>query len=140
MKIIKAESRSSVPGRTDWFTGNVWLNEVSVPTEAASRLHAYLVTFASGARTAWHTHPVGQVLYVVSGIGRVQTEGMAPQTVRPGDTIVFAAGEKHWHGAAADHVFVHLAMQEASADGITTTWLEPVTTDEYGADESSFKR
>jgi quercetin dioxygenase-like cupin family protein len=90
------------------------------------------VTFAPGARTAWHTHPLGQTLYVVSGFGRAQSWGGPIRDIRPGDVIWFAPGEKHWHGASPGSAMAHIAMQEA-LDGSAVTWLEHVTDEQYGA-------
>ena len=132
MKIIKSQARPSKSAPPEWFSGSVWIDAISAPSEP-SRLHAVRVTFAPGARTAWHTHPLGQVLHVLSGVGRVQVEGEEAQTVEPGDTVVFEPGVKHWHGAAAGHVFVHLALQEEDESGSTATWLEHVSDEEYSA-------
>ena len=130
MDIVKAEVKPSERGPGEWFTGVVWLDEI-VSTGHSSSLRVHRVTFEPGARTAWHTHPIGQVLHVLSGIGRVQQAGKAVQTVRPGDTIHIAPDEKHWHGAAPNRVFVHLALQEAEEDGTEATWLNHVSDAEY---------
>jgi len=132
MKILLAENRATKRGPQNWFTGVVWVDEIAVPP-APARLQAYRVSFEPGARTAWHTHPLGQVIHIVSGIGRVQSAGGPVQTVRPGDTVLFGAGEKHWHGAAPQHAMVHLALQEADHKGETVTWLEHVADAEYNA-------
>ena len=108
------------------------MDSVVEPTPPA-RGQAVLVTYAPGARTAWHTHPVGQTLYVVSGIGWVQLEGSAPQVIRPGDVVAIGAGENHWHGADAVHTMVHLAMQEGDGNGMNVVWGRQVTEQEYGA-------
>jgi quercetin dioxygenase-like cupin family protein len=113
------------------FTGVVLHEEVFAP-EAPSRLRASRVSFAPGGRTNWHTHAVGQVLYVLSGVGRYQTLGEDVQVLLPGDTVVIAPGVKHWHGAAPDHMMVHLALSETNDKGEATTWLEPVTDADYG--------
>jgi quercetin dioxygenase-like cupin family protein len=89
------------------------------------------VTFEPGARTAWHTHPVGQVLHGLSGVGRVQRQSGPIEEIRPGDTVWVSPGEHHWHGAAPDRLFVHLAIQEARADGNEAEWFDHVTNDEY---------
>ena len=90
------------------------------------------VSFEPGARTNWHHHPLGQTLYVISGVGRVQTKGGPVKEIRPGDTVWIPPGEKHWHGASPTNSMCHIAMQEA-LDGVYSTWLEPVTDAEYGA-------
>jgi quercetin dioxygenase-like cupin family protein len=115
----------------DWFTGTVWQDPIIEAPEPA-RLRAALVTFEAGARTAWHTHPLGQTLHVVSGAGRVQLWGGPIQDIRAGDTVWIAPGEKHWHGAGPNTALVHIAMQEAK-DGSHVTWLEHVTDAQYGA-------
>lgn len=128
MKVIKAAARPSKPAPTDYFSGAVWMDEVVVGT-APSRLSATLVSFAPGGRTAWHTHPIGQVLYVTAGIGRVQKQGEPPILLQPGDTVVIPPEIVHWHGAAPDHVFAHLAMWETEGSG--TVWLDQVSDAEY---------
>jgi quercetin dioxygenase-like cupin family protein len=115
----------------DWFTGTVWQAPIIEAPDPA-RLRATFVTFEPSARTAWHTDPLGQTLHVLSGVGRVQSWGGPIREVRAGDTVWFAPGEKHWHGAAPQVAMVHLAMQEA-LDGKHVEWLEHVTDAEYGA-------
>ena len=131
MEILQAGSRATRRGPAESFTGLVWQDPV-FEAPAPAQLRATRVGFAPGARTAWHTHPRGQTLYVLSGIGRVQSWGGPVRVIRPGDTVWFAPDEKHWHGAAADSFMVHLAMQEA-ADGVHVTWLEQVSDAEYNA-------
>ncbi|MDU2928657.1 cupin domain-containing protein, partial [Bradyrhizobium sp.] len=97
---------------------------------APARLNASRVSFAPGARTAWHTHPLGQTLYVISGIGRIQAKGGPVREIRPGDVIFIPPGEKHWHGASPDNEMTHIAMQEA-LDGVYSNWMEHVTDEEY---------
>ena len=131
MKIIRP---SSVPSRRapgDSFAGTVWQDPI-IEAPAPARVRATRVSFESGARTAWHTHPLGQTLHVLSGIGRVQLWGGPIQEIRAGDTVWIAPGEKHWHGAAPQHGMVHLAIQE-SLDGSHVTWLEQVSDEEYSA-------
>jgi quercetin dioxygenase-like cupin family protein len=99
--------------------------------EQPSRLRATRVTFTPGARTNWHTHAVGQVLYVLSGVGRYQMEGEAVQLLLPGDTVIIPPQARHWHGGAPDHMMAHLAMSETSDTGEATTWLEPVSDADY---------
>ena len=132
MKILENMARSCRRGPDAWFSGEVWLDLVTKP-ESPSHLEAVLVTFTPGARTAWHTHPVGQTLYVVAGVGWVQRKGETAQAIRPGDVVLFAPGEVHWHGAEAGHTLVHLAMQESDAEGQNAVWGEKVTDAEYGA-------
>lgn len=131
MEILRAEARGGTErGRADYFTGTVWLDAIAAMKPPA-RVRAARVTFEPGARTAWHTHPFGQVLHILSGIGRVQREGEPVQTVQPGDTVIFAPGERHWHGAAPYRAMVHLAIQEADETGNAATWLEHVTDAQY---------
>jgi quercetin dioxygenase-like cupin family protein len=130
MKILTAEARGCRKGPEAWFTGTVWLNEIISPV-APSRLKANHVWFGPGSRTAWHTHPVGQTLHVVEGLGLVQLAGDPPRIIRPGDTVWIAPHERHWHGAAPGRTMAHLAMQEADEHGIDVVWLEHVTDEEY---------
>jgi quercetin dioxygenase-like cupin family protein len=132
MKILTSHERPSRKGPAAWFTGNVWIDEIAVGAEP-SRLRAFRVSFEPGARTAWHTHPVGQVLHVLTGSGLVQLEGQPVCEIHPGDTVTIAPNERHWHGAAAGNTLVHLAVQEADAQGVDVVWLEPVTDREYSA-------
>lgn len=132
MKIMSRGERPSRRGPADWFTGTVWIDNIVVGTEP-SRVRANYVSFEPGARTAWHTHPVGQVLHVLSGVGLVQLEGEPAQTIHPGDTVVIAPGERHWHGAGPKNTMVHLALQEVDAKGVDVEWLEQVTDAEYAA-------
>ena len=129
MDIHTASDRATREGPADYFTGTVWLDPIIEAPEPA-RIRALHVSFAPGARTAWHTHPLGQTLHVVSGIGRVQAAGGPVREIRPGDTVWIAPGEKHWHGAAPGHDMVHLAFQEA-LDGKHVEWLEHVTDADY---------
>ncbi|MDO8540540.1 MAG: cupin domain-containing protein [Opitutaceae bacterium] len=131
MEIIRVETRKTESGRADYFTGHVLLDPIASPP-LPSRVRALRVTFAPGARTAWHTHPFGQVLHILAGIGAVQRAGEPIQTVKPGDTVVIGPGERHWHGADPTHLMVHLAIQEADDAGVQTTWFEHVTDAEYG--------
>jgi quercetin dioxygenase-like cupin family protein len=114
----------------DNLTGPVWQDPI-IEAPAPARIRATRVTFTPGARTAWHTHPLGQTLYVVSGLGRAQSWGGPIREIRPGDTIWFAPGEKHWHGAGPTSAMAHIAMQEA-LDGAAVNWLEHVTDEQYG--------
>ena len=130
MKIIRSGTTPSATGSADWFTGTVRLDPLVV-AEAPGRVAALHVTFEPGARTAWHTHPAGQSLIVTFGRGRVQREGGPVEEIRQGDVVWFAAGEKHWHGAAPDTGMSHIAIQE-SIDGTAVTWMEKVTDADYG--------
>jgi quercetin dioxygenase-like cupin family protein len=132
MEIVKSKDRASRKGEASYFSGNVWVDEIAVGAEP-SRVRLYRVSFEPGARTAWHTHPVGQVLHVLTGFGLVQKEGEPIREIHPGDTVMIEPGSRHWHGAAAGNTMVHLAMQEVDDKGVGVTWLEKVTDAEYGA-------
>lgn len=129
MEIIRAGSRPSVKGPTDWFTGVVRVDPLLNPF-APERVQGAHVTFEPGARTAWHTHPLGQTLIVTSGLGRVQRWGGAIEEIRPGDVIWFPAGEKHWHGASPETAMTHIAVNEVQ-DGKVVDWLEQVSDKQY---------
>ena len=131
MQIHLAGSRPTRRGPQDSFTGTV-LQDPIIQPEAPARVAANRVSFEPGARTAWHTHPIGQTLYVISGVGRVQAKGGPVREIRPGDVVWIPAGEKHWHGATPTNGMVHVSMQEA-LDGSFVDWMEPVTDEEYGA-------
>ena len=132
MKIVAGSERGTRKGPEEWFTGDVWVEGIVEPA-APSQLQAARVTFSPGARTAWHTHPVVQVLEVISGLGWVQLEGQAAEAIQPGDVVVIGAGENHWHGAQAGRLMAHLAMQQADDLGKTVVWGAKVTDQEYGA-------
>jgi quercetin dioxygenase-like cupin family protein len=132
MKIVSRKERPSRKGPADWFTGSVWIDPIVIG-EDPSRLRANRVSFEPGSRTAWHTHPVGQTLHVLTGFGLVQLEGQSIQEIHPGDTVMIAPNERHWHGAAPNNTMVHLAIQEADAKGVDVVWLEQVTEQEYSA-------
>src|SRR5207248_3711077 len=129
MKIKRCGSRSSTKGPADWFTGTVRIDPLFEAPEPA-RVRGASVTFESGARTAWHTHPLGQMLIVTSGLGWAQREGGPIEEIRPGDVVWFAAGEKHWHGATPTTAMTHIAIQEA-LNGKPVDWMEHVTDEEY---------
>lgn len=130
MTIIRNATTPSMPGKTpEWFTGDVRLDNV-VAADPPGRAGTALVTFAPGARTVWHTHPAGQTIIVTAGRGWAQREGGSPEEILPGDTIVFDAGERHWHGTTATTGMSHVAMTE-SVDGSAVTWLDPVTDTDY---------
>ena len=126
--------RSSLPttrGPAEWFTGDVYLDAIAAPS-GPSRLNAASVHFTPGARTAWHTHPLGQTIFVTEGVGRCQRRGGPVEEIRPGDRVFFEPGEEHWHGAAPDRFMVHLAMQESDDTGSPVAWGEQVSDEEYG--------
>jgi len=129
MELRPAGSTPSRRMSADWFTGTVWQDPI-IEAPAPARLRAALVTFEAGARTAWHTHPLGQTLHVVYGVGRVQAKGGPIREIRAGDTVWIPPGEKHWHGAGPNTRMVHIAMQEA-LDGKHVEWMEYVTDEEY---------
>ena len=122
----------TVRGPEDWFTGAVYLDSVAAPS-GGSRLSVSSVHFTPGARTAWHTHPNGQTIYVTEGICLCQSRGGPIDVIRPGDRVFFEAGEEHWHGATASRFMTHLAMVEVDDEGNPAAWGEPVTDEEYGA-------
>lgn len=129
-------TRSSIAagtGSSDWFTGGVYVDTVTSLTPP-SRLQAASVHFTPGARTARHTHPVGQTTYVLEGLGRCQRRGGPVEIIRPGDRVFFEPGEDHCHGAAPDRFMTHLAMLEVDENGNSATWGEHVTDEEYDAD------
>ncbi|WP_299615855.1 cupin domain-containing protein [uncultured Tateyamaria sp.] len=130
MIIHKAGSRPSQRANPDYFTGEVWQDPI-ISSEAPARLHALTVHFAPGARTAWHTHPLGQTLHVTQGAGLICLRSEAPKAIHSGDTVWIPADVEHWHGAALDTAMTHIAMQEA-LDGSAATWLEQVSDADYG--------
>jgi len=131
MQIRQAGSQPSVQAPADYFTGTVRIDPL-FPAIDPSRVAGNHVTFEPGARTAWHTHPFGQTLIVTSGLGLVQRWGGPVETIRPGDVVSFASGEKHWHGASPRAAMSHIAIQEA-LNGSPVEWLEKVTDEQYGA-------
>ncbi len=129
MEIKRSGSQASSKGPGDWFSGTVRIDPLFEAPEPA-RVRGASVTFEPGARTAWHTHPLGQTLIVLSGCGRAQREGGPIEEILPGDVIWFAPNEKHWHGAAPATAVSHIAIQEA-LDGKVVEWLEKVSDDQY---------
>jgi quercetin dioxygenase-like cupin family protein len=129
MDIHVSGSRPTRRAPAEHFTGSVLQDPINM-APAPARLNASRVSFEPGARTAWHTHPLGQTLYVISGIGRVQAKGGPIREIRPGDVVWIPPNEKHWHGASPDNRMTHIAMQEA-LDGVFSTWMEHVTDEEY---------
>jgi len=127
-------TRSSIDtqkGPTDWFTGDVYIDAVAAPA-GTSTFAAAAVHFTPGARTAWHTHPHGQTIFVTEGVGRCQREGGPIEEIRPGDIVWIPPAEKHWHGASPATAMTHIAIQEA-LDGKAVDWMEKVTDEQYGA-------
>ena len=135
MNIQRNGSQPSKVGPSDWFTGTVRI-DAPFQTEEPARVGGATVTFEPGARTAWHTHPLGQTLIVTSGNGLVQREGGAVEAIRPSDIVWFAPGEKHWHGATPTTALTHIAIQEAQ-DGKAVDWLEHVSDAQYGGEADS---
>ncbi len=131
MEITRAGSQASAVGPAAWFTGTVRIDPLFSPP-APARVAMALVTFEPGARTAWHTHPLGQTLIVTAGCGLAQREGSAVEVIRPGDVVWFGPGEKHWHGAGVATAMSHIAVQE-KLDGSPVDWLEQVSEAEYRA-------
>ena len=131
MDIKRAGSRPSGKGPADYFTGTVRIDPLNQAPEPA-RAACAMVTFEPGARTAWHTHPLGQTLIVTAGFGWTQRDGGPIEVIRPGDVVWFPPGEKHWHGAAATTAMTHIAIQEA-LNGSPVTWMEKVSDAQYAA-------
>ena len=119
-------------GPSDWFTGDVYIDAVAA-APAPARVQANLVHFAPGARTAWHTHPLGQTIFITEGVGLCQRRGGPIELIRPGDRVFFEPDEDHWHGAAPNRFMAHLAINEVDADHPLAVWGDKVTDDEYAA-------
>jgi quercetin dioxygenase-like cupin family protein len=134
MNITRAGSQPSTKGPADWFTGTVRLDRL-FDAHAPARAAAALVTFEPGARTAWHTHPLGQTLIVTAGFGLAQREDGPVEEIRPGDVVWFTPNEKHWHGASPTTAMTHMAIQE-QLDGKAVEWMEKVTDEQYGGRRS----
>jgi quercetin dioxygenase-like cupin family protein len=130
MEIKRIGSQPSGKGPADWFTGTVRVDPL-FEAPAPARVRGASVTFEPGARTAWHTHPLGQTLIVTAGCGRAQREGGPIEDIRPGDVVWFAPNEKHWHGATPKTAMTHIAIQEA-LDGKVVEWMEKVSDEQYG--------
>jgi len=129
---ITRNSIDTTPAPADWFTGTVHIDAVATPA-GASRLSASSVHFAPGARTAWHTHPNGQTIWVTEGLGLAQRRGGPVEVIRPGDRVFFDPGEEHWHGATATRFMTHLALHQVDDEGNSAMWGAHVTDEEYGA-------
>jgi quercetin dioxygenase-like cupin family protein len=131
MQITKS-SVDTLKGPADWFTGDVYLDAVAA-SPAPARVQAYLVHFTPGARTAWHTHALGQTIFVTEGVGLCQRRGGSVEVIRAGDRVFFEPGEDHWHGAAPNRLMVHLALNEVDGDHAAVDWGTHVTDAEYAA-------
>jgi quercetin dioxygenase-like cupin family protein len=129
---ITRYTTETATGPSEWFTGAVYIDTVATPTEP-SRLGAASVHFTPGAGTAWHTHPLGQTIYVTEGLGLCQRRGGEIEVIRPGERVFFKPGEDHWHGATPGRFMTHIAMQEVDDPGSPVTWGEDDTDEEYGA-------
>ena len=134
MEITRNEL-DTAPGSGDWFTGAVFVDTVAVPSHG-SRVAAANVHFTPGARTAWHTHPHGQTIWVTEGVGLCQRRGGPVEVLRPGDRVFFEPSEDHWHGATPTRFMAHVAMQQADVAGSVVTWGEHVSDEEYGVPPS----
>ena len=119
-------------GPSEWFTGSVYVDTIAAPSKD-SRIGAAAVHFTPGARTAWHTHPHGQTIFITEGVGLCQREGEPPEVIRPGDRVFFEPGESHWHGAAPDRLMVHIAMHQTDEHGSAVSWGAHVTDEQYAA-------
>jgi len=129
-RIIRSSEGTTKIAPADKFVGQVLQDQVFVP-EDPSRLRVTRVTFTPGGRTNWHSHAVGQILYVLSGAGRFQLDGGPVEEIRSGDTVVIPPNTRHWHGAAPDQMMCHLALSESDDTGASTDWLEPVSEDDF---------
>lgn len=129
---ITRNSLATTTGSSAWFTGAVYVDRLAEPS-GPSHFSAVGVHFTPGARTAWHTHPNGQTIYVTEGVGLVQRRGGPIEVIRPGDRVFFEPGEWHWHGAAPTRFMIHLAMQHVDDDGNAAAWGAHVTDEEYGS-------
>ena len=125
-------SIATAPGPQEWFTGTVYIDAVAAAVER-SRVSASSVHFTPGARTAWHTHPNGQTIWVTEGVGLAQSRGGPIEVIRPGDRVFFEPGEDHWHGAASNRLMVHLAILDVDDEGNAAVWGDHVTDEEYAA-------
>jgi quercetin dioxygenase-like cupin family protein len=131
MQITRSSAATAI-GPSEWFTGTVYVDAVAAPA-GGSRLAASSVHFTPGARTAWHTHPRGQTIYVTEGVGRCQRRGGPIEVIRPGDRVYFEPGEDHWHGAAPDRFMAHMAILQTDAEDNSAHWGDHVTDEEYAA-------
>ena len=129
MQIIKSGSKPTRKASSEYFTGNVW-QDLIIEADEPARVRALRVSFEPGARTAWHTHPLGQTLHVISGIGLMGLRNEAPQLIKAGDTVWIPPDEEHWHGASATNSMTHIAIQE-ELNGSVAEWLEKVSDEQY---------
>jgi quercetin dioxygenase-like cupin family protein len=127
---ITRNSVETAAGPTEWFTGAVYIDAIAAPS-SGSRIGAASVHFTPGARTAWHTHPHGQTIWVTEGVGLCQRRGGSVEVIRPGDRVFFEPSEEHWHGAAPTRLMTHIAMQQADDQGSVVTWGEHVSDEVY---------
>jgi quercetin dioxygenase-like cupin family protein len=133
---VTRSSEATQKGPADWFSGDVYIDTIA-EVAAPWRTAAAIVHFTPGARTAWHTHPIGQTIFVTEGVGLCQREGGPVEEIRAGDRVFFEPGENHWHGAAPGRFMAHVAMQEADETGASVAWGRHVTDEEYGAPRAS---
>jgi quercetin dioxygenase-like cupin family protein len=129
---VTRNANETASGPREWFTGEVYIDAVAAPS-GGSRVSASSVHFTPGARTAWHTHPNGQTIWVTEGVGLAQRRGGPAEVIRPGDRVFFEPGEDHWHGAAPTHFMTHIAMLEVDDEGNAADWGDHVTDEEYRA-------
>ena len=129
MQIIKSDSRPTRKASSEYFTGTVWQDPI-IEADEPARVRALKVAFEPGARTAWHTHPLGQTLYIINGTGLIGLRNEVPRVIKAGDTVWIPPGEEHWHGASATNSMTHIAIQEA-LNGSVAEWLEQVSDDQY---------
>jgi quercetin dioxygenase-like cupin family protein len=129
---ITRSSLETGRGPSDWFTGDVYIDTIAVPAQD-SRVNASAVHFTPGARTAWHTHPNGQTIFVLEGVGLCQRRGGPVEIIRPGDRVLFEPGEEHWHGAAATRFMTHIAMLDVDDNANSATWGDHVSDEQYAA-------
>lgn len=132
MQVVRSSSMHTQKGPADWFTGDVHIDAVAAPA-GSSTVGAAAVHCTPGARTAWHTHPHGQTIFVTEGVGLCQRAGGPVEIIRPGDRVFFEPEENHWHGAAPNRFMVHIAIQQNDESGNPVTWDRHVTDEEYGA-------
>ncbi len=132
MKVTRGRDVQTTKGSSEWFTGAVYIDAIAAPS-GSSRLTASSVHFTPGARTAWHTHPNGQTIFVTEGVGLAQRRGGPIEVIRPGDRVFFEPGEDHWHGAAPTRLVTHIAMLDVDDKGNSATWGDHVSDAEYAA-------
>lgn len=133
MKIVELDASTSNPGPEDWFSGETWMEDLGT-LRTPTRTRILRVTFAPGARTAWHSHSMGQILHILEGVARIGREGEPVREVHAGDSVEILPGERHWHGAAPEHLMSHLAVYPDDPEaGVETLWQEQVGDESYGA-------